>query len=169
MNPTLLAQLSPDRAPPPLGWWPLAPGWWALVALLLLGLALAVWLRQRARQPSIKRWQRAALRELAQLQRAARQTGSDDAQLAREIQQLLRRYAVARHGRETVASLSGDAWLAFVVRHGGRDWAGDSGQALLRCAYGGPAATRDRAVSSVDRERWLSGARAFIQSKRVTR
>lgn len=169
MNPTLLAQLAPDRAPPPLGWWPLAPGWWGLVALLLLGLALAVWARKRARQPSIKRWQRVALRELAQLQRASHQPGSDDSQLAREVQQLLRRYAIARHGREAVASLSGDAWLAFVVRNGGRDWVGDSGQALLRCAYGGPAATRDGAVSSIDRERWLSGARAFIQSKRVTR
>ncbi|OYU00032.1 MAG: hypothetical protein CFE40_01565 [Burkholderiales bacterium PBB1] len=165
MNPALLAQLAPDRAPPPLGWWPLAPGWWGLVAVLLLALALAGWLRKRARQPSIKRWQRVALRELAQLQRTPRPTGSDDAQLARELQHLLRRYAIARHGRETVASLSGDAWLAFVVRHGGRDWAGDSGQALLRCAYGGPAATRDGAVSHLDRERWLNGARAFIQSK----
>ena len=168
MNPDLLQQLAPDRAPPPVGWWPLAPGWWALMALLLLALVLAVWLRKRARRPA-KRWQRLALRELAQLQTASRQAGRDDAHLAREVQQLLRRYAIARHGRETVAALSGDAWLAFVVRHGGHEWAGDSGQALLRCAYGGRAAQSEAPASSADHERWLSGARAFIQSKRVDR
>ena len=169
MNPTLLQQLAPDRAPPPLGWWPLAPGWWGLMALLLLGLALAAWLRKRARQPSVKRWQRVALRELAQLQTVSDQAGSDDAHVAREVQLLLRRYAVVRYGRDAVAALSGDAWLAFVVRHGGSDWAGESGQSLLRCAYGGHAAAPSQPASAADRARWLNGARTFIKGKRVSR
>lgn len=168
MNTDLLAQLAPDRAPPPLGWWPLAPGWWGLLVLLLLTLALTTWLRKRSRRPA-RRWQRMALREWAQLQVASRQPGSDDAHLAREVQQLLRRYAIARHGREAVAGLSGKAWLDFVVRHGGHDWTGESGQALLRCAYGGSATAPKAAVSAADRERWLSGARGFIQSKGVKR
>ena len=118
MTATLLEQLAPDRAPPPLGWWPLAPGWWGLMGLLLLALALAAWLRKRRQQPSVKRWQLAALRELAQLHAA-----DNDATLARGLQLLLRRYAIARYGREAVAALSGEAWIAFVVRHGGSDWA----------------------------------------------
>lgn len=169
MNTTLLEQLAPDRAPPPLGWWPLAPGWWGLMALLLLGLALAAWLRRRARQPSVKRWQRAALRELAQLQTMSGQADIDDAHIAREVQLLLRRYAIARYGRDAVAALSGDAWLAFVVRHGGSDWAGDSGQTLLRCAYGGHTATRNQPTAPAERARWLNGARTFIKCKRVKR
>lgn len=169
MNATLLEQLAPDRAPPPLGWWPLAPGWWALLALFLLGLAMAAWLRKRTRKPSVKRWQRAALRELAQLQTASVQADIDDAYIAREVQLLLRRYAIARYGRGAVAALSGDTWLTFVVRHGGSDWAGDSGQALLRCAYGGHAAAPNRPASPDDRARWLNGARSFIQCKRVSR
>jgi hypothetical protein len=168
MNNTLLEQLAPDRAPPPLGWWPLAPGWWGLLVLLLLGLAMAAWLRKRARRPSV-RWQRAALRELAQLQTVSGQAGIDDAHIAREVQLLLRRYAIARYGRDAVAALSGDTWLTFVVRHGGSDWAGDSGQALLRCAYGGHAAAPNRPATPADRARWLNGARAFIQCKRVSR
>ena len=152
MNNTLLEQLAPDRAPPPLGWWPLAPGWWGLLVLLLLGLAMAAWLR-----------------ELAQLQTVSGQAGIDDAHIAREVQLLLRRYAIARYGRDAVAALSGDTWLTFVVRHGGSDWAGDSGQALLRCAYGGHAAAPNRPASPADRARWLNGARAFIQCKRVSR
>ena len=159
MNASLLEQLAPDRAPPPLGWWPLAPGWWGLMVLLLLSLVLMAWLRKRRQRPSIKRWQRMALRELVQLQ-----TTDNDASLARGVQQLLRRYAIARYGRETVAALSGESWIAFVVRRGGSDWAGDSGRALLRCAYGGDAAMHDAPASPDDRERWLNGARAFVKS-----
>jgi hypothetical protein len=164
MTEALLNQLAPDRAPPPLGWWPLAPGWWALVALLLLALALAAWLRKRRQQPSVKRWQRAALRELEQLR-----STDNDATLARGLQLLLRRYAIARYGRDAVAALSGEAWIAFVVRHGGSDWAGDSGRALLRCAYGGEATTPPAQASPADRERWLNGARAFVKCARADR
>lgn len=163
MNPTLLAQLAPDRAPPPLGWWALAPGWWGLMALLLITAGALIWLHKRRQTPSSRRWQRAALRELAALQA---QADLDDAQLAQGLQQLLRRYAVARHGREAVAALSGDAWIAFVVRRGGQAWAGDSGPALLRCAYGPPGA--DMAASrSAHRKRWLQGARGFLRSNKV--
>lgn len=163
MNPTLLSQLAPDRAPPPLGWWPLAPGWWGLMALLLITALALIWLHRRRQAPSLRRWQRAALRELATLQT---QADLDDAQLAQGLQQLLRRYAVARHGREDVAALSGDAWIAFVVRHGGQAWAGDSGAALLRCAYG-PTGADTTASRSTHRKRWLQGARGFLRSNKV--
>ena len=163
MTASLLEQLAPDHAPPPLGWWPLAPGWWGLIGLLL-ALALVMWWRQRRQRPSAKRWQRVALRELSQLQAI-----DNDTTVARGLQQLLRRYAIARYGRDTVAVLSGEAWIAFVVRHGGSDWAGDSGRALLRCAYGGEATTPDAPASPADRERWLNGARAFVKCARAVR
>ncbi len=162
MTASLLEQLTPDRAPPPLGWWPLAPGWWGLMALLLMTLMLMMWWRQRRLRPSVKRWQRMALRELAQLQAT-----DNDTTLARGLQQLLRRYAIARYGRDTVAALSGEAWIAFVVRHGGSDWAGDSGRALLRCAYGGKATPSAAPATPADRERWLHGARAFVKCARA--
>lgn len=167
MNPSLLAQLSPDRAPPPLGWWPLAPGWWGLMLLLLMATVAGLWLHKRRAPPSVRRGQRAALRELAQLQAAARIAPPADAQLARDVQQLLRRYAVVRYGREAVAALTGDAWIAFVVRHGGSAWSGDSGRALLRCAYGPVAASAAAGAPSIHREHWLRGARGFIQCQQT--
>ena len=76
---------------------------------------------------------------------------------------------VVRYGRDTVAALSGEAWIDFVVRHGGSDWAGDSGRALLRCAYGAQAAMHEAPASPGHRERWLRGARAFVNCVKAGR
>lgn len=167
MTPSWLSQLAPDRAPPPLAWWHLAPGWWGLAALLASALVLAIWWRRRPRRPSFRHWQRAALHELAQLQATSSQEVDSDATIARGLQQLLRRYAVVRHGRERVAALNGDAWIAFVVDHGGTAWAGETGRRLLRCAYGGDVASRagTAEVRTDDRERWFAGARAFVKAR----
>ena len=144
-----LAQLAPAHAPPPPGWWPPAPGWWALLAIFLMASAAFIyWYRH----PGL-RLRRIALRELKNIQ----QTVTDDNVLARELEHLLRRYAVARFGRDRVASLSGERWITFVVEHGGETWSGESGASLLRIAYGGAA--------RADRTAWLAGAQAFIRSR----
>jgi hypothetical protein len=187
-----LDQLAPDRAPPPPGWWPPAPGWWALAALLLVALAALLWW-WRMRQRAVPRWQRLARKALRQLEAQARAGVDDqgrpldDAALAQQLQGLLRRYAVARYGRDRVAGLSGDAWVAFVAAHGGTDWIGDAGRQLLRLAYGGRAAQTQtqtqtdgasgaapntasagsaRAVpANPQRARWFAGARAFVEAR----
>jgi hypothetical protein len=149
MKPDWLAQLAPAHAPPPPGWWPPAPGWWGLAVLLVGIVALVYGLNRPAH-----RLRRAALRQLALLEQT---TDHDDAQLARLLQDLLRRYAMARFGRETVAQLTGAAWVDFVVAHGGSGWAGDSGANLLRAAYGGEAPG--------ERGRWFAGARGFLKGR----
>ena len=145
-----LTQLAPAHAPPPPGWWSPAPGWWGLA--LLLGLIAAA-LVYRLRRPSV-RLRRVALRELKRLEDGP----NDDVRLAGELEQLMRRYAIAVHGREAVARLSGSSWLAFVVAHGGKELAGEAGQSLLRAAYGSPV--------KIDRTRWLEGARGFLRARR---
>ena len=147
MNSGWLTQLAPPHAPPPPGWWPLAPGWWIVAALLLL---IAGALIYRLRHPS-RRIRRIALGELKLLET---RTG-DDGGLAKELEHLLRRYALAVYGREAVANLSGDTWLAFIVAKGGKELAGETGRNLLRAAYGGHA--------QGDRSRWLQGARNFLR------
>ncbi|HEV7813721.1 MAG TPA: DUF4381 domain-containing protein [Janthinobacterium sp.] len=149
MTPDWLAQLAPPHAPGAPGWWPPAPGWWGLLALALLTIAAAVYARRRPRA----RLRRAALRELALLEAQA----GGDADLARKLEHLVRRYAVVRFGRDAVANLSGARWIDFVVAHGGADWAGDSGAALLQAAYGGAV--------QAQRARWLSGARGFFRAR----
>ena len=149
MNTDWLNQLAADHAPPAPGWWPLAPGWWILAVLLLIALAAALyWLRK----PSL-RLRRLALRELRVLERH----DGDEQALAQSLEHLLRRYAIARFGRSEVAGLSGQAWIDFVVAHGGQSWAGGSGSNLLRAAYGGAV--------QADRHAWLAGAQGFVRSR----
>ena len=149
MKPDWLSQLAPPHAPPPPGWWPLAPGWWALAIVLLIGVVAAIYWRRR---PAV-RLRRLALRELKNLEAAS----LDDRELARRLEHLLRRYAMARYGHAAVAALSGERWIAFVVAHGAGEWDGAAGAGLLRAAYGGKA--------DADRARWLSGAHAFLKGR----
>lgn len=154
MKPDWLAQLAPAHAPPPPGWWPLASGWWGVMILLAIALALfAYW----QTHPSV-RLRRITLRELEKLETA----GGDDMTLAQALEHLLRRYAVARFGRDAVANLSGERWIAFVVAHGGSSLSGPAGINLLLAAYGSKA----NGVASVHRTLWLSGARSFIKGRR---
>jgi len=151
VTPDWLSQLAPAHAPPPPGWWPLAPGWWMLAILLVLvAVALVYW----QRRPAV-RLRRIALRELKDLEA----TAGDDIVLARELEHLLRRFAVARFGRDMVAQLSGERWIAFIVAHGGAAWSGSAGASLLRAAYGGGAVNSERT-------RWLNGARAFLKRRK---
>lgn len=93
----LLRDAHPPEAPP---WWPLAPGWW--LALLVL-LVLAAWALRRLRP----RWRRYRLRRrlLAALAQAA---------TAAEVSQLLRAAALERFPEQPAAGLHGDAWIAFL-------------------------------------------------------
>ena len=150
MTPNWLAQLAPAHAPPPPAWWPPAPGWWLLAVLLVGAAAAGVWWW---RDP-YRRSRRAALREL----RAIRAAEWDPVASARAIESLLRRFALAVFGNARVARLTGDAWLAFVAAQGGTPLAGEAGKSMLTTAFGGH--------SSDERERWISGADAFVRRAR---
>ncbi|MDE2305433.1 MAG: DUF4381 family protein, partial [Gammaproteobacteria bacterium] len=104
MNDRWLDGLAPAHAPPPPSWWPPAPGWWVLLALATAAIAAAlVWWRH----PRL-RLRRAAL---AELRRIRGRDDGDAVAVARALQNLLRRYALAVYGTERVARLHGDAWL----------------------------------------------------------
>lgn len=149
MKPDWLGQLAAAHAPAPPGWWPLAPGWWGLAVLLIMAIVVIAYWQSR---PAM-RVRRAALRELYRLE----MTAGDDADLARRLENLLRRYAVSRFGRAAVAELTGQHWIAFIVQHRGIALEGKAGASLLREAWGGTA--------EVDRTLWIKGARAFIKEK----
>ncbi len=107
--------------------WPPGPGWWLMLALALLAAAALRWLLRhwhwsfRGLQFN-QRWQRDASRQLHELQRRLGQ--QDSRALADEFSALLRRIAVARHGRTRCASLTGRAWVEWLTEQdpAGFDW-----------------------------------------------
>ncbi|MCB1949673.1 DUF4381 domain-containing protein [Nitrosomonas sp.] len=104
-----LAALRPLHMPPPVGWWPLAPGWWIVVLLIATGIILIYrYRKQRAAQ-------RVALRELKWL---ADHRETVDRPVAR-LNQLLKRYALVCWPAKEVAALSGQRWLEFLDASGG--------------------------------------------------
>jgi hypothetical protein len=154
MNGDWLSQLAPDRAPPPPGWWPPAPGWWGLLLLIVtLAVVAVAWWRHPRR-----RLRRAALAEL----RRIRANEGDVIRAASAIQNLLRRYALARFGGERVARLQGDAWLRFLANGGAESLRGAPGQSLLRATFAGQL-DLDRVG---DREIWFAAAERFVRSAR---
>ncbi len=96
-----------------IGSWPLAPGWWVIIAALLLFVA---WLLRE----SLRKWRRnaprrLALRELARV-RSDYDNGVDIVTLGKELSELLRRAMLAYAPRKEVAGLTGDAWLSWLDR-----------------------------------------------------
>jgi len=146
-------------------WWPLAPGWW-LIAVALLALAVLVWSRRRRwpRLPPIPllhlgSWRWDAHRELRRL----RQSDPSVSVKARAtaLSELLKRIAMARHGRAACAGLHGRRWLDWLTRHDpdGFDWCGE-GQLLTQAPYApertDDAAGTERLARLIDAsERWI--------------
>jgi hypothetical protein len=127
----LLDQLHDIAEPPPVSMFPATWAWavLAVLVLVLLAVALVAWLRHRRANA----YRRAALAELDALAPALR-AGDPRALAAAET--VLRRTALAAFPRTEVATLSGDAWLAFLARTGG-DF-GALGPALAAAPYATP-------------------------------
>jgi len=97
--------------PEPIGWWPLAPGWWVVLALLAVALGYLAWRRYRAWVLNAPR--RFALRELARIE-AEYLEHRDPVVLGKQLSELLRRGMLAYAPRADVAGLTGEDWLAWL-------------------------------------------------------
>ena len=116
--------------PDPIGWWPLAPGWWGLLALVTLLVGILVYLiRRRRRVTPIK----LALHELSLLE-------ANPALSAREqleaLSILMRRVAMTLYPREDVAGHAGEDWVNWLNNATGKAYfEGELGRLLMFGAY----------------------------------
>jgi hypothetical protein len=90
---------------PQVSWWPLAPGWWVLAALVVLALLVVAWLwRRRARR---RQFIDAVLADLHDA-RARHASDGDSAAFAATAHALLRRVARTRDPHSVTSSAN--AW-----------------------------------------------------------
>ena len=109
-----LAGLKDIHLPPTPSWWPPALGWW-LVALLVLGAGLALFLIRR-RQREQERPVRLALQELTRITPPENGENADTIRdFLKQLSTLLRRFCLVRFPGKRVADLYGDEWVDFLV------------------------------------------------------
>ena len=129
------------------------PQTWALriaIALIAAGALVAVW--QLAHRFYANRYRREALAELGEMIA----NGTPD-QVRLSV--LVRRTALGAFPRETVAPLTGSAWLAFLDRsYGGREFSEGAGRLLISAPYQRAPIGRDQLEALADLvRRWIRG------------
>lgn len=99
-----LAKVHDIHLPAPVGWWPLAPGWWGLIAVMTV-LAISISVFELRRRRSVRF---AAMRELAALKAQLGTAAASD--IARDLAVLLRRVWLTDAAAGPLATLSGSSW-----------------------------------------------------------
>ena len=100
-DPASLDNLRDLVVPPSVPWWPPAPGWWVVFALVTLAVAVFAWRRGHAWHADAYR--RAALRELQAATSAA------------EVAVILKRTVLVAYPRADVAAMSGSTWCRWLA------------------------------------------------------
>jgi len=131
--------------PPDVAWWPPAPGWYVVIAILLLGGILV--LARLVSRYRADAYRRAALLELANLEDPA------------SIAELLRRTAMAVAPRATVAQLKGPAWLDWLARNCHEPLPEGLRGQLTTGVYGRPDANDDINALREYAARWIRSHR----------
>lgn len=119
------------QMPEPVSWWPLAFGWWLLLATLIVLPVLYLFYRnwQAARLASISE------RHLAQIADTFAREANGQL-LAFSLSQWFRQVVLSLYSREQVASVTGESWLQLLDRLGNcQDFTQGEGRELFNAVY----------------------------------
>jgi hypothetical protein len=145
--------------PGPVPWWPPAPGWYVLIAVVVIALLVLLW--KGWRHWLRNRYRGEALRELARIRQGA---AAED---LREAPVLLKRAALSAWPREAVAGLVGEDWYRFLDESAQTDrFRGGAGVLLDRLAYRTDA---DLALTQQEAADVLDASRMWLKRHRVPR
>ncbi len=126
-----LSALRDIHLPAEPSWWPPAPGWWLLAAILLgVLIGLVVFMGRRA---MLRARRRRIIARIDALVKAYRPEHA--CEFVADVSGLLRRAALTWYPRERVAALSGEAWLRFLDDNGGAGFRDGPGRILANGAY----------------------------------
>ena len=143
----------------PVSIWPLPPGWWLVLAGVVVAVLAILLLRRVPLLTLVDRreWRADARRLLRDLRRRLPFLDGRDA--AGEFSELMRRIAMARTARHECAGLSGPAWLEWLGANDpvGFDWK-EYGRWLIEIPYAPPGTSVDKD----DLRRLLEAARRWV-------
>jgi len=125
-------QLKDIHLPDSPGFWPLAPGWWILLALCLFFI---IWLLLKLKQKAKQRKHRQRIFSQYKALEEKLLDKPDNENIA-AINTFLRQLAVNKYPRSDIASLTGTKWLAFLDQSGNTTkFSKGVGQILIEAPY----------------------------------
>ncbi|MDP3008621.1 MAG: DUF4381 domain-containing protein [Methylococcales bacterium] len=128
--------------PDPINWFPPAIGWWLVIVLIPVLIALSYWLYRRLTRQT-------ALKSAKILLITIKASPMDSAQKLAELSALLRRVAMSVAPRAETAGLTGQAWLAFLDSSLiGSPFTKGAGQCLASAPYR-PSAPSEQEISQL--------------------
>lgn len=139
---TSLDRLHDIVLPPPVSWWPLAPGWYVIFVLLGLAVAWGAW--RYWKQWRADQYRREALRQLTQLQNAP------------SIAELLRRTALAVMPRSEIAAKTGAAWPDWLDEQNSETMPAEVRQMLISGIYSHTYTDKEVNLLRNYTARWIS-------------
>ncbi len=140
-----LAGLHEIVVPEAVSWAPQTAGWFAFAVLLAALVVWGLWVAYRRHRSN--RYRRAALTALAKIEQLVSTGDLEPAERRRalaDLPALLKRTALGAGSRRDIASLTGDAWLAYLDdAYGGTGFSLGPGRLLPMLAYASPARWSD--------------------------
>src|SRR4051794_32740486 len=130
---SLLEKLHDIEGLDPISLWPLAVGWWVLLAGGVLILSLLGWML--ARRLAFKRsWKNDTLKKLATLEEHLTDVTSNVTLI--QLSEYLRRISLKKFSRKECAGLTGSAWLKWLSKNDPKefDWE-KHGVLLIKAPY----------------------------------
>ena len=148
MQSNVLSQLKDIHTPEPIGWWPLAWGWYVVIVTLIIGVVLLfTYLKKRRSQLLVKK---AALNAMHQLEQQPMPLAT-----VRAINDILKRAVLGYAQREYVAEPSGEEWANLLNELADADSQIDPN--LLNLAY-------QPKCSAKDADEYYSQALVWLQN-----
>ncbi|MDG1836223.1 MAG: DUF4381 domain-containing protein, partial [Pseudomonadales bacterium] len=110
--------------------WPPAIGWWLIAAAALIAISYGIYLLFKWWKSN--QYRREGIRALKYLL----DNHASEKQYLRDYSDLLKRIALSAYDRESVANLTGEAWVSFLDRSTGtQEFSMGEGQILIQGNY----------------------------------
>ena len=122
------------QLPDPISWWPPAPGWWVLMAVVIISIVSILFLLKRHKQ------YRSSVSFLANLefQKIKDQflENNNKQFLIAELSVLLRRVSMSISDRKHTAALTNESWLRFLDQYTeNHEFSKGVGRSLINAPY----------------------------------
>lgn len=140
-----------------ISWWPLAFGWWLVIAIPLIGIFL-FFIYYYKRRIFKQSWQYSILNQLTVMQHGLRKDNTQASVI--ELSELIRRIAMHQYSRAECAGLEGKVWLEWLKQHDPNqfDWAA-KGKWLIEAPY----APNYKSIPKEDVLNFIKAIRAWVK------